>query len=149
MNRHLVLAGAVLAAAASVPGCSAGPAQTAPGGPKTTTIVVSYDELLEQRTVTRAVTLGVGDTLQVSLGSNPSTGYRWAEQMEISDPEVLAQAGHEAIKASTETPGAAGSQVWALQAIGLGTTTAVTSYGRPWEGGEKDEWTFTAEVTVK
>ena len=130
-------------------GCAGKPAPQEPSGPKTTTVVVSYDELVEQKVITREVTLAVGDTLQVSLGSNPSTGYQWAEEMRISDPDVLAQTGHEVLKAAADRPGAAGSEVWALQAIGLGTTTVTTRYGRPWEGGEKDAWTFTAEVTVK
>lgn len=135
--------------AMALTGCTGGAAPQEPSGPRTTTVVVSYDELLDQKVTTRAVTLAVGDTLQVSLASNPSTGYQWAEQMTISDPDVLAQAGHETIKAGADRPGAAGSEVWALQAIGLGTTTVTTRYGRPWEGGEKDAWTFTAEVTVK
>jgi len=33
--------------------------------------------------------------------------------------------------------------------MALGTTTVSTTYGRPWAGGEKDPWTFTADVTAK
>jgi hypothetical protein len=29
-----------------------------------------------------------------------------------------------------------------------GNTTVSTTYGRPWPGGEKDSWTFVADVTV-
>jgi hypothetical protein len=29
-----------------------------------------------------------------------------------------------------------------------GSTTLSTNYGRPWPGGEKDAWTFAADVTV-
>ena len=36
----------------------------------------------------------------------------------------------------------------ARRVFGPGTTTVSTTYGRPWTGGEKDAWTFTAEVTV-
>lgn len=147
MARQLAASLAALAAM-TASGCAA-PAPPDPPGPQTTTIVVSYDELLSQSAITRTVTLAVGDTLQVSLGSNPSTGYRWAEQMQISDPEVLAQTGHEVIEAAGGTPGAAGSEVWVLQAIGLGTATVSAGYGRPWEGGEKDTWTFRADVTVE
>ena len=145
-----LLATAILSSslmATSLMGCAAesGPRES---GPQTTTIEVSYDDLLDQKNITRTLTLNVGDTLQVSLGSNPSTGFRWTPQMQITDATVLAQAGHEVLGPSVARPGAAGRDVWALQAIGPGATRVSTSYGRPWSGGEKDSWTFSAEVTV-
>ena len=133
--------------ASSLMGCAAG-TDPRESGPQTTTIEVSYDDLLDQKNITRTLTLNVGDTLQVSLGSNPSTGFRWTPQMQITDATVLAQAGHEVLGPSAARPGAAGRDVWALQAIGPGATTVSTTYGRPWSGGEKDSWTFSAEVTV-
>lgn len=116
--------------------------------PQTQTIQISYDDLLDQKQVRRTVNMAVGDFLQVSLGSNASTGFQWAEQMQITDPKVLAQTGHEAIAPRESMPGAAGSEVWVLQAMAPGTATVSTTYSRPWEGGEKDTWTFTADVTV-
>jgi len=131
----------------SLMGCTGG---SNPGGsgPQTTTIEVPYDDLLDQKNITRTLTLNIGDTLQISLGSNPSTGFRWTPQMQITDATVLAQAGHEVLGPSVARPGAAGREVWALQAIGPGATTVSTTYGRPWSGEEKDSWTFSAEVTV-
>jgi len=142
--------GAVIAAmivASSVAGCSgtAGPPKS---GPQTTTIEVSYDDLLNQKRITRELTLKVGDTLQVSLGSNPSTGFGWAPDMQITNPAVLAQTGHEVLAPSANRPGASAREVWALQAMAPGSTSLSTSYGRPWSGGEKDAWTFAADVTV-
>jgi len=134
-----------MAVALSASGC----ADEAPeSGPQTITIEVSYDDALSQVNITRAVTMNVGDTLQVSLASNSSTGFRWTPDMQITDAAVMAQAGHEVLAPTAGRPGAAGREVWALQAIGPGTTTVSTTYGRPWTGGEKDTWTFTAEVTV-
>ena len=149
MNR-LVPAALIAALIAPVllAGCSPKSEPPTPSGPKTTTIAISYDDLLAQKTITRDVTLAVGDTLQISLGSNASTGYRWNPEMQISDSAVLVQAGHEVITPAGSPPGAPGSEVWALQALGRGTATVKGSYGRPWEGGEKDTWTFTAQVTV-
>jgi len=143
-------AAAVLAAAmtaSSLTGCM-GNSDPPISGPQTTTIEVSYDDLLDQKNITRTLPLNIGDTLQISLGSNPSTGFRWTPQMQITDATVLAQAGHEVLGPSVARPGAAGREVWALQAIGPGTTTVSTTYGRPWSGEEKDSWTFSAEVTV-
>jgi len=133
---------------ASAVGC-AGRAEPPRSGPQTTTIEVSYDDLLNQKQVTREVTVAVGDFIQVSLGSNASTGYRWAAQMQIADPKVLVQTGHEAVGPADARPGAAGREVWVLQATGSGSTAVTTRYGQPWPGGEQDAWTFTANVTVK
>jgi len=138
---------AVLIVASSAAGCS-GTADRPKSGPQTTTIEVSYDELLNQKHITRKLTLNVGDTLQVSLGSNPSTGFGWVPDMQIANPAVLAQTGHEVLAPSADRPGASAREVWALQAMAPGSTTLSTSYGRPWPGGEKDAWTFTADVTV-
>ena len=139
----------VLLTALTVALSASGCADEAPvSGPQTITIEVSYDDALNQVNITRAVTMNVGDTLQVSLASNSSTGFRWTPDMQITDAAVMAQAGHEVLAPTAGRPGAAGREVWALQAIGPGTTTVSTTYGRPWTGGEKDAWTFTAEVTV-
>lgn len=150
MNRRLLAV--MVLAAATLSGCAAKagtPQSGPPTDPQTQTVQISYDELLNQKNISRDLTLPVGGFLQVSLASNASTGYQWAEQMQISDPNVLVQTGHEAIAPRDSQPGAAGSEVWVLQATGAGTATVSTSYGRPWEGGEKGEWTFTANVTVK
>ena len=138
---------AVLLTASSAIGCS-GTSDPLKSGPQTTTVEVSYDDLLNQKHLTRTLALKVGDTLQVSLGSNPSTGFDWAPQMQITNATVLAQTGHEILAPSASRPGAASSEVWALQVMAPGTTTVSNAYGRPWPGGEKDSWTFTADVTV-
>jgi predicted secreted protein len=134
--------------AGSLLACSSA-AEEPKSGPQTTTIQISYDDLLNQKQISRSSTLSVGDFLQVSLGSNPSTGFTWAEKLLISDPKVLAQTGHETIAPKEGQPGAAGSDVWMLQAMAPGNTTVSTTYGRPWEGGEKDTWVFTVNVTVE
>ena len=149
MNRHAVAFAAVAIASAPLLGCAGTAEPPKSTGPQTTTIRISYDDLLNQKHVRRSVALSVGDYLQVSLGSNASTGFQWAEQMTISDPKVLAQTGHEVIAPKDGPPGAAGSEVWVLQTMARGTTTVSTTSGRPWTGGEKDSWTFTTDVTVK
>jgi inhibitor of cysteine peptidase len=146
MNYRTLAALAIIALPLS--GCS-NSTEPAKSGPKTETIAISYDDLLNQKQISRSTDLAVGDFLQVSLGSNPSTGFRWAEQMQISDPKVLAQTGHEVIAPTGTQPGAAGSEVWMLQAMAPGNTTVSTTYSRPWPGGEKDSWVFSVNVTVR
>jgi inhibitor of cysteine peptidase len=115
-------------------------------GPQT--IEISYDDLLKEKQISRSVSMSVGETLTVSLGSNVSTGFQWAEKMLISDPNVMTQTGHRAVAPDRAQPGASGTQVWILQAKAPGNTTVSTTYGRPWPGGEKDSWVFSANVTV-
>ena len=124
MKRHVgVLAVAAISTAALV-GCTdkSEPSVSAPeSGSKTQTIEISYDDLMNQKQVSRSVDLAVGDFLQVSLGSNASTGFEWAEKMLISDPKVVEQTGHDAIAPAADRPGAPGKDVWMLQAMAPGT----------------------------
>lgn len=146
MNLRLLATLAVMAT--PLVACS-GAKEEPKAGPQTTTIEISYDDLLNQKQISRSTTLAVGDFLQVSLGSNPSTGFKWAEKLLISDPKVVAQTGHEVIASKQGQPGAAGSEVWMLQAMAPGNSTVSTTYGRPWPGGEKDSWVFSVNVTVE
>ncbi len=104
-------------------GC-AGPGPDEPrrsSGPQTTTIEVSYDELLNQKQVARAVTLAVGDFLQVSLG------VQRLDRLPVGPGHADLRPGgagpdrprdHRGRQAGR--PGAAGREVWVLQAIGTG-----------------------------
>lgn len=140
--------GALAIMAAPLLACSS-TAEEPKAGPRTETIQISYDDLLNQKQISRSTSLAVGDFLQVSLGSNPSTGFAWAEKLLVSDPKVVAQTGHEVIAPKQGQPGAAGSEVWMLQALAPGNTTVSTTYGRPWPGGEKDSWVFSVNITVE
>lgn len=148
MNRRTAVLAALTLTAASLAGCSDKAEAPKSQGPQTTTIEISYDDLLNQKQISRSATLHLGDYLQVSLGSNASTGYQWEDKMLISDPKVITQTGHETLAPATDRPGAPGREVWMLQTTGLGQTTVSTTYGRPWPGGEKDGWVFTVNVTV-
>ena len=127
------------------PGC-AHPEHRAP---QITTVEVSYDELLNQKSVSRQVSLNAGDTLRLVLASNASTGYQWTAEAQITNPGVLTQTGHQTVAPAGATPGAAGTEVWTFDSIKTGLTTLTTTYGQPWPGGTKDAWTFTAAVTVR
>ena len=111
---------------------------------------VTIDEFMNNQHIARQIEIPEGGVLTVSLGSNPTTGFSWAEAAEIADPTVLQQA-----ESNFQAPdnkgvvGASGTQVWTFEALQKGTTVVTMEYGRPWEGGEKDVWTFELTVTVK
>lgn len=117
--------------------------------PQTTTVEVSYDDLLNQKNVSRQVSLVAGDTLRLVLASNASTGYQWSTEALISDRDVLTQTGHHTVAPTDAKPGSPGTEVWTFEAIKPGSVTLTTTYGQPWPGGTKDAWTFSAEVSVR
>jgi inhibitor of cysteine peptidase len=86
----------------------------------------------------------------VTLGSNQTTGFQWSEQAQVSDSTVLKQTSHEYVVPDSKLVGASGQEVWNFRALKAGTATISMAYSRPWEGGEeKDEWTYTLDVTVE
>ena len=137
----------LVVAMSSIMGCTG--KASPPPAPRVTTVEVSYTDLLNQKRVHRDIDVAAGQTLRVLLGTNASTGYRWAEDTTISDTAVLAQTGHVAIASPNSGPGSAGTEMWTFSAVNPGSATITTTYGQPWPGGEKDAWTFTAAVTVR
>ena len=149
-----VLAAAMVVLAAPLAGCSESKdkeetqAKPEAKGPQTTTIEISYDDLLKDKQISRSVNLAVGDFLQLSLGNSPSTGFQWSEELLISDKAVLAQTAHESVAPGEDRPGASGKDVWVVQAMAAGNATASATYGQPWPGGEKEAWVVSVNVTV-
>ena len=98
------------------------------------------------------VHLGQTDIFEVKLCSNPTTGFKWSENAQISDTAVLVQEDHEFIGPESEPPpppGTPGQEVWTFKALKEGSSTIFFEYSRPWEGGENGEWTCTVNVIVK
>lgn len=119
----------------------------------TSFINVGCDDFTQQKNISKQIEIGQGYTLSVYLCSNPTTGFQWSESAVISDQSVIKQTNHEFIapKDSGGPPlaGAPGTEKWTFKASKKGTSTIKMEYGRPWEGGEKGEWTFTLTVNVK
>jgi len=121
---------------------------------KQVAIEVDCDDFMELKHISQEVKIALGDSLMVTLCSNPSTGFQWTDSANITDPTVLEQTDHEMVSPGAKgkkspTPGAAGTEVWTFKTLKTGQATIYLEYSRPWEGGEKGEWTFTLTVTVK
>lgn len=126
---------------------------TAPSGQKAW-VEVSCDEFYDNHHINAlpALEVQVGKTFEVKLCSNPSTGFQWLESAQISDTTVLEQQSHKFIGSDSEPsppPGTPGQEVWTFKALKRGSSSIFFEYGRPWEGGEKGEWTCTVDVIVK
>jgi inhibitor of cysteine peptidase len=106
-------------------------------------------DVLKQNAITQNVTLGVGNTLTLKLGSNYTTPYRWTINTKIGDPTILKQTGHEFVHPSTDALGAPGTEVWTFTALKPGKTTITTAYSSIVGKDSKTACTYTANVTVQ
>lgn len=95
----------------------------------------------------KSIEVKVGDTIQVSLEGNPTTGYNWV--MAPQDPAVLEQQGEAEFKAVDESLGASGLITETFKAMKKGQTTLRLEYKRPWEKDITPEKTFEVTVVVK
>jgi len=120
--------------------------------PNQVSVDVVCDDFMKLQHISQEVEVAVGDSLIVTLCSNPTTGFRWSELAQISDQSVLKQVDHEFVSPEGEPPpppGTPGQEVWTFKALKQGTTELSLEYSQPWEGGEKGEWTFVLTVAVK
>ena len=118
--------------------------------PTATSVEVSCDDFGAQPHISKQINVAADNTFTVTLCSNRTTGFQWSESAQISDQTVVQQTGHEFIAPDTTgMVGAPGNEVWTFKALKKGTSTIDLEYSRPWEGGEKGEWTFNLTVIVK
>lgn len=98
----------------------------------------------------RIVELVPGESLVLTLESNPTTGYSW--QLVEVDATVLKPKGEPEFKPSSGSEGLAGAggeEVFRFDAAGSGTTTLSLAYARPWEKDTPPLKTYTITVVVK
>jgi inhibitor of cysteine peptidase len=90
------------------------------------------------------VELRVGDTMEVVLDGNPTTGFSW--ETAAVDASVLKQLGDPGFQPDTSLLGSGGKFTFRFEAVGSGQTLVRLIYHRPWEKNVPPEKTF--EVTV-
>ena len=95
----------------------------------------------------RAISLHVGDRLEVTLAGNPTTGYQW--EVGAGDAAVLKVAGEPQFTADSNLPGSGGRVMLPFNAVGAGHTNLQLIYHRPFEAGVAPARTFSVTVTVK
>ncbi len=93
------------------------------------------------------VVLEVGQTLVLSLDSNPTTGYQW--QIVELDEAILEQTDYDYEADQPALAGSGGKEVWRFQARSSGSTTLSLGYRRSWEEGVEPIQTFSVEVVVR
>ena len=73
-----------------------------------------------------------GDTLDVFLAENATSGYRW--ELEPLDAKILELAGSDA-NYPGKAPGSGGTAHFAVRVRASGSATLGAKYWRSWEGG--------------
>lgn len=89
--------------------------------------------------------IGVGETFDVRLPENRSTGYRWAHT--DWDQAIVQLTSDEFIPAPIERVGANGEHAWHFTARAAGETALRLGYARGWESRAPAK-TFTLHVAV-
>jgi predicted secreted protein len=97
--------------------------------------------------VTRSVSVAVGEPFQITLCSNPTTGFSWEEPV-LSGSANATLVGRQTAPAAESTPGAPGRETFTFRAESVGAATIEFAYSRPWEGDEKGAWKVTVKVDV-
>ena len=148
MKKRLIAIGLTVILAISMFGC------TSPEPGNVTWEVPIENFMNEPHLTSDEVFVPVGDTFTLVLGSNPTTGFQWSENAIIasnssSSDRILKQVSHEYIAPDSELAGAAGQEIWTFETVNKGSVIVSLEYSRPWEGGEKAEWTYEVTVTVK
>lgn len=95
----------------------------------------------------KTIGLTVGDTLEVTLEGNPTTGYSW--EAASFDTAVLKQVGEPAFTPVSTLVGAGGQVTLRFEAVDSGQTTLQIIYHRPWETGVAPAQTFQVTVQVE
>ena len=114
-----------------------------------TDVEISCDEFNENpHSIRNEFQAEIGDKITVKLCSNPTTGFQWTYQ--ITGGTVIKEEDHDFEEPEDKgLIGTAGKEVWTFEAVEKGTAEVRMEYSRPWEGGEKTEWTYTMTVTVE
>ncbi len=89
----------------------------------------------------------VGDTLQLALPENPTTGYRWA--IDQIDSSVLSPTGSNYAPAPTSALGAGGQRTFTFQAVKAGNSPVQLKLWRQWEGDKSVAQRFGVNVAVQ
>ena len=125
----------LLMAAILLNGCAASTATPTPTLPVP---AETPNPLPEPSDPTQLITVGAGETFDLVLPSNPSTGFHW-EIVEEMDASVVELVDQEYIAEQPVLPGSGGVDVWTMRAVNPGSTTIMLGYYPPGEDAAPGE----------
>lgn len=78
------------------------------------------------------ITAKVGETFDITLDSNPSTGYSWKLSDNLTEG-IVKLMNSSYTPPETQRKGGGGKEIWRFKAVAAGKTTITLEYVRPWE----------------
>jgi predicted secreted protein len=96
----------------------------------------------------KAYTVEVGDTVEVVIPGNMTTGFSWAAALAEKDAALLQLVGEPAYATGSKLIGGGGTFAFTFKAVAKGEALLKLVYARPWESVAPEK-TFSATVTVK
>lgn len=99
----------------------------------------------------KSFTVETGDTIEVVLPGNPTTGYGWTAALSDEDAALLEQVGepeYVADEVAEHIVGSGGQFTLTFKAKAEGEATLKLVYSRSWEDVEPEQ-TFEVQITVE
>lgn len=98
----------------------------------------------------KAYTVKVGDTIEVIIAGNPTTGFAWATALAEKDAALFKPVGEPpyATEASDGVVGAGGTYTFTFKAAARGDALLKLVYARPWESVSPEK-TFAVTLTIE
>lgn len=111
------------------------------------TVAAASDVAIREGANGKTISVHAGQVVEVSLPSNPTTGYQWAVR---GDPAPLVLVKSDFVAAQSDgRMGAGGTQKLRFKAAAAGTSEIVLDYKRPWEKDTPPAKTFTVKIEVQ
>ena len=86
---------------------------------------------LDSGAIGSEVTITVGETMEIALPGNPTTGFSW--EVSSIDSAVLTAVGDPSFRADSTLVGSGGTMTLQFEAVAPGTTALELVYHRPFE----------------
>jgi predicted secreted protein len=96
---------------------------------------------------TQLIMVKSGETFELVLSSNPSTGYHWEVIPEL-DAATVELVNRDYMAEQPVAPGSGGMDVWTFRALNVGETTIALGYYPPDPDSEPEE-TITFSIQVE
>ena len=81
----------------------------------------------------RTIKIGVGETIEVVLKGNPTTGYAWKAVLAPDSAAILEQVGEPEYVADSDALGAGGTYTFTFRGLAAGEVELKLEYARPFE----------------
>lgn len=95
------------------------------------------------------ITVAVGEEFTVTLCTLGNYGYRWSEEVDIDNPEVVQELSYEYEPGHSPMGGVPGKEIWVFRALEPGNATIRLEHTQPSGRNTRGIWTYKLAVLVE